>query len=197
MRESAPHPPPRGRVKADRLDCVVDAIVLHDLAAVIDADDLDESHPVLATYRPNPDAVFCGDRLELFGRYVPTGSRLALDKMVVSVVEIGRTVVRDRLLDILAQRLDRFVAAEGFVALDGQRRNTDVRHRVIAEADNVDLSRRFAPRDALRRQRPTKRAVKGLSLDGTLRPLPWKSAGGAKSRGAQTHARGATARPRH
>jgi hypothetical protein len=120
MRESASHPPPKGRVKADRLECVVDAVVLHDFSAVIDADDLDESAPVLATYRPNLDAIFCGDRLELFGRYVPTRSRLALDKMVVGVVEIGRTVVRDRLLDILTQRLDLLIAREGFVALDGQ-----------------------------------------------------------------------------
>src|SRR6185312_3751885 len=84
MRESALHPPPKGRVEAIRLECVVDAVVLHDLSAVIDTDDLDESHPVLATYRPNLDAVFCGDRLEPFGRYVPTRSRLALDKMVAS-----------------------------------------------------------------------------------------------------------------
>ena len=34
------------------------------------------------------------------------------------------------------------------------------------------LAARSAPQDALMRQRPTKTAVKGLSLDGGLRPLP-------------------------
>jgi hypothetical protein len=41
---------------------------------------------------------------------------------------------------------------------------------VRIEADNVDLSR--ALRETLSVQRPTKRAVKGLPLDGELRPLP-------------------------
>jgi hypothetical protein len=39
------------------------------------------------------------------------------------------------------------------------------------KADKLDLARAFAPRRS-RSQRPTRRAVKGLSLDGALRPLP-------------------------
>lgn len=39
-------------------------------------------------------------------------------------------------------------------------------------ADKVDLSRRVLLRKTLSGERPTKTAVKGLSLDGGLRPLP-------------------------
>ena len=57
-------------------------------------------------------------------------------------------------------------------------------------ADKVDLSRRVRSARRALSQRPTKRAVKGSSLDGTLQPLPWKSAGGAKGRGAEVHVSG-------
>jgi hypothetical protein len=40
----------------------------------------------------------------------------------------------------------------------------------MMRADKFDLSRLL--RETLSCERPTKRAVKGLSLDGALRPLP-------------------------
>jgi hypothetical protein len=167
------HPAPKRRVNAGYLEPVVDPIVLHDGSLVVDTDDLHEPASVLAAYRSDVDVVLCGHGLKLFRRHVPAGCYIALDKMLVGIRKFGQAVVCDGLLDILAQGFDLLIGPEAVLALDGKRGGTNVRHKMIAEADKLDLAGVFAPRRS-RPQRPTKLGVKGSSLDAEMRPLPWR-----------------------
>ena len=154
------------------LEPVVDPIVLHDGSLVVDADDLDEAAPVLAAYRSDVDVVLCRHGLKPFRRHVPAGGYVALDQMLVGRREFGRAVVCDGLLDIVAQGFDLLVGPEAVLALDGKQGDTNVRHKVIAEADKFDLARVCSA--TLSTAAADLRGVKGSSLDAALRPLPWR-----------------------
>src|SRR5580698_10068770 len=138
------------------LEPVVDPIVLHDGTLVVDTDDLHEPASVLAAYRSDVDVVFRRHGLKLFRRHVPAGGYVALDQMLVGIREFGQAVVCDGLLNILAQGFDLLVGSETVLALDGKRAGTNVRHKMIAEADKARPRGRVRSA-TLSAQRPAKR----------------------------------------
>ena len=73
-------------------------------------------------------------------RHVPAGGYVALDHMLVGIRKFGQVVVCDGLFDILAQGFDLLIGPQAGLASDGKRGGTNVRHKMIAEADKLDLA---------------------------------------------------------